>query len=193
MQGAFVIDTRDLPRRAGSMREVELSIPATDRMGSEVIAIQEGVPIDLELRLEAVSEGVLVSGRAIAAATGECVRCLGPVSEEVEVDLTELFAYPGTRSERVVAESDSDEEPLPVMDGDTIDLERTLTDAIVPALPFQPLCRPDCAGLCSVCGVRLDDAEPGHSHETIDPRWAALGALAGGTETGDGEPDREEG
>lgn len=186
MKGAFVIDTRDLPRQPGSMREVRMTVPAAHELGSEVIAIREGTPIDLDLRLEAVSEGVLVSGTAHAVATGECVRCLGEVVEDVEVEVTELFAYSGGRSERLAAQSaEGEDDPLPVLDGDLLDLEPTLTDAIVPALPFQPLCRPDCAGLCSVCGVRLDDAEPGHTHESIDPRWAALASLAG--EGGDGD------
>ena len=52
-----------------------------------------------------------------------------------------------------------------------------MRDAVVLALPFRPLCRPDCAGLCPECGVRLDDAEPGHHHEQLDPRWSALGSL----------------
>jgi len=134
-----------------------------------------------------VSEGVLVTGTAHAAATGECVRCLREVTEDVEVDLTELFAYAGSRTEqRLAEEEDPESEPLPTLDGDLLDLEATVTDAVVTALPFQPLCSPDCAGLCSVCGVRLDDAEPGHHHEQLDPRWAALSAL---TEAGDAEAD----
>lgn len=174
--GAFVVNTHDLGRRAGSMRELELSVAAPEQFGSEVIAVPAGSPIELDLRLEAVSEGVLVTGTASAVAIGECVRCLREVSEDVVVDLTELFGYPGTRHERIAAEQDED--PLPTLDGDLLDLEATVTDALVTALPFQPLCSPDCAGLCSVCGIRLDDAEPGHAHEVLDPRWAALTELA---------------
>jgi uncharacterized protein len=179
MPGQFVVNTHDLGRRAGAMRELALTVTADEPLGSDVIAIPAGAPIELDLRLEAVSEGVLVTGTASATAVGECVRCLREVTEDVSVDLTELFAYPGSRTERSQAEDpDSDEDPLPVLDGDLLDLEATVTDALVPALPFQPLCAPDCAGLCSVCGVRLDDAEPGHAHEQLDPRWAALAGLA---------------
>jgi uncharacterized protein len=184
MAGSFVINTRDLPRRAGSMRELQLTVPATEPLGSDVIAVPAGEPIELDLRLEAVSEGVLVTGSAMAVAVGECVRCLREVREEVEVDLTELFVYPGSRRERQSAPDDEEDE-LPALDGDLLDLEPTVTDALVPALPFQPLCSPDCGGLCSVCGVRLDDAEPGHAHEVLDPRWAALSALAGSPDTED--------
>lgn len=173
----FVVNTYDLGRRAGSMRELELTVTAHEMFGSDVIAVPAGSPIDLDLRLEAVSEGVLVTGTASAVATGECVRCLREVSEEVDVDLTELFTYPGSRHERR-HEATEEDDPLPTLDGDLLDLESTVTDALVPALPFQPLCSPDCAGLCSVCGIRLDDAEPGHAHEVVDPRWAALAALS---------------
>ncbi|GAB2599894.1 YceD family protein [Pseudactinotalea suaedae] len=181
MAAPFIINTRDLARRPGSMRQVALTVAASEPLGSEVIAIPAGTPIHLDLRLEAVSEGVLVTGTASSVATGECVRCLREVTEDVEVDLTELFAYEGTRSQRTVAgdsEDSQDVDPLPVLDGDLLDLEATVTDAVVPSLPFQPLCDPDCAGLCSECGVRLDDAEPDHHHEVLDPRWAALSALA---------------
>lgn len=173
----FVINTHDLGRRAGSMRELEVTARAVEPLGSEVIAVPAGAPIELDLRLEAVSEGVLVTGTARAVAVGECVRCLREVTEEVEVDITELFGYADGRRDRR-GDVDEEEEPLRTLDGDLLDLEPTVTDAIVPALPFQPLCSPDCGGLCSVCGIRLDDAEPGHAHEVIDPRWAALSALA---------------
>jgi uncharacterized protein len=175
MSHAFVIDTHDLGRRAGSTRTLERSVVVAEPLGSEVIAVPAGSEMELDLRLEAVSEGVLVTGTAAAHARGECVRCLREVETDVRVDLTELFLYGGRRHEP--QPDDEEAEPLPEMDGDRLDLEGTVTDAVVPALPFQPLCRPDCAGLCSVCGVRLDDAEPGHAHEVLDPRWSALAAL----------------
>ena len=189
----FVINTRDLGRRPGSMRREERNVDTAESMGSEVIAVTPGTEVHLDLRLEAVMEGVLVTGAATTTAVGECVRCLRPLQQDLEVDITELFAYPGAR--RHQPDEDDQSEPLPVLDGDLLDLEGTLTDAIVLTLPFQPLCRPDCGGLCSVCGVRLDDAEEGHSHELLDPRWAALGALAALTETedDDGDGDGEEG
>lgn len=179
MESPFVVDTYDLGRRAGSTRTLERTVTLAEPLGSEVIAVPAGSGIELDLRLEAVSEGVLVTGTATARARGECVRCLREVEADVVVDLTELFAYRGRRHD--AREEDDDTEPLPEMDGDRLDLEGTVTDAVVPALPFQPLCRPDCAGLCSVCGVRLDDAEPGHAHEVLDPRWSALAALQGET------------
>lgn len=187
--GPFVVDTHDLGRQAGSMRLHSRTVVAPEPFGSEVIAVPAGAAIELELRLEAVSEGVLVTGTASAVAVGECVRCLREVTEAVVVDLTELFTYPGSRSERTAVEEGED--PLPTLAGDLLDLETTLTDALVTALPFQPLCSPDCAGLCAVCGVRLDDAEPGHAHEVLDPRWAALSSLAS-QEPDEGERGQEQ-
>ena len=73
------------------------------------------------------------------------------------------------------AESEEDEERQ--IEDDMIDLEPVLRDAVLPSLPFQPVCRDDCPGLCSQCGARLED-DPEHHHEQIDPRWAALEALA---------------
>ena len=80
-----------------------------------------------------------------------------------------------------------EEDELPVLVGGLIDLEQLVRDEIVTQMPLAPLCRPDCAGLCPTCGERLDDLEPGHSHEILDPRWAALLNRVGGRQ---GQPQR---
>lgn len=170
----YQITTHDLGRRPGSMRTLALDVAVTEPMGNEVIAVRAGQEISLDLRLEAVMDGVLVTGTASATAAGECVRCLDPLTRDLTIDFTEMFAYPGTQQG---VEADEETEELPELEGESADLEATITDAVVLALPFQPLCRPDCPGLCSVCGIRLADAEPGHAHEQLDPRWAALEAL----------------
>ena len=110
-------------------------------------------------------EGVLVSGTATAPLTGECGRCLEPVDTTSTVDLQELFAY---------ADSEEQDEDVSLMEGDLLDLEPSLRDAVVLALPLTPLCRQDCAGLCAECGERLDDLPEDHAHDAPDPRWAAL-------------------
>nr|WP_231134394.1 YceD family protein [Motilibacter deserti] len=129
-------------------------------------------------------EGVLVSGSAHAALAGECVRCLEPLEQDIEVDVQELFAYPESSS----AEADEDEVRL--LEGDLLDVEPVVRDAIVLALPLQPVCSEDCPGLCSECGARLAD-EPGHGHDVVDARWAALGGLldADGSEQDGPEQD----
>ncbi len=170
----FVLDTHELGRRPGSMRRVQRTVPAPEDLGTDVIGVPTGDDVELDLRLEAVMEGVLVSGSVRARVVGECVRCLDEVVDDVDVSVQELFVYPG-RAE-VAAENGDDEEDLRELDGDLVDVEPAVRDALVTALPFQPLCRADCPGLCSLCGARLAD-DPAHSHETLDPRWAALGGL----------------
>lgn len=135
----------------------------------EMIGVPEGAGIGLDLRLEAVMEGVLVSGTARAPLSGQCARCLDSADSELEVDFQELYVYPDS-------ETAGEEEPR--LDGELLDLETTLRDAVVLALPLSPLCREDCPGLCTECGVRLADTGPGHHHgETIDPRWLPLQGL----------------
>jgi uncharacterized protein len=164
----FVIDTRTLGRRPGSMRKDSYTVPAPADLGVEMVGVPEGTDIELDLRLEAVMEGVLVSGTAVASLTGECARCLDPLTSSIEVDFQELYVYDDTRS----GESAEDDERR--LEGDLIDLEPVVRDAMVLALPLSPLCQDDCPGLCSTCGVRLADAEPDHDHDAVDPRWAAL-------------------
>ncbi|MEV5753577.1 DUF177 domain-containing protein [Actinoallomurus sp. NPDC052308] len=164
----FVIDTTTLGRRPGSMREDSKTVPAPADLGVEMVGVPEGADIELDFRLEAVMEGVLISGTARAPLAGECARCLEPVTSSIEVDFQELYVYSDTRS------GESAEEDERRLEGDLIDLEPVVRDAMVLALPLSPLCQDDCPGLCSECGVRLADAEPDHHHEAVDPRWAAL-------------------
>jgi uncharacterized protein len=166
----WVIDTRELGRRPGSSRAVHRTVPAQQTFGiDEVITVPADSDIALDILLESVVEGVLVSGTATAPVVGECSRCLDPLSSEIEVSLTELFAYPDSTTE---ATTDADEVSRLVHD--LVDLEPVVRDAVVLALPAVPLCTPDCAGLCPECGSKWADLGPNHQHETIDPRWAAL-------------------
>ncbi|MDP2288362.1 MAG: YceD family protein [Actinomycetota bacterium] len=179
-RSALVLDTHalGLQRRPGSMITVNRSAPAPGDMGIALARVLPDSPIEFALRLESVMEGVLVSGDAELQVSAECARCLEPLTWEEAVDISELFAYPATDSRgAIVEEPEDDQDPLPSLEGDLINLEPTLRDSVVLALPMAPLCREDCAGLCSECGVRLDD-HPGHEHQIVDPRWAALAELA---------------
>jgi len=118
-------------------------------------------------------EGVLVTGTAQADLDGECARCLEPISEDFEVTFQELFVYDDRRGQEPSEEDDE----VSKLEDDLLDLEPLLRDAVVLALPFQPLCEDDCPGLCAECGARLAD-DPDHAHEAaIDPRWTALTQL----------------
>ena len=151
------------------MHEVRRTVPALEDLGVELMKVAPESSIDLDLRLESVAEGVLVSGTVSAHADGECGRCLQPVHQPVQVRIVELFAYPGSATEET-----TDEDEVSRLIDDRVDLEPVVRNAIVLALPLTPLCRPDCLGLCAGCGERLDDLPEDHSHEQIDPRWAAL-------------------
>lgn len=183
----WVFDTRELVRRPGAMREVSRVVAPTEPIGTDVIAVQAGHPVELDLRMESVVEGVLATGTAQARASGVCVRCLDELEESFEVTFQELFAYPeraahhqkvtGGGAGRGSDTGSGTEEEQYELDGDLMDLEEVVRDAVVTALPFQPVCREDCPGLCSECGAHLAD-DPDHHHDVIDPRWSALATLA---------------
>jgi uncharacterized protein len=170
--GDFVFDMRSLGRQPGSFRDETRTAHAPDGLGSGLVLVPAGADVALDLRFEAVSEGVLVTGSAVAPLTGECARCLDPLTSSVEVSIQELYRYlpdPG--------EDETDDEER-FLDGDRLDLEPAFRDAVVLALPLSPLCREDCPGLCAECGVRLADAGPLHGHgEETDPRWGPLRQL----------------
>lgn len=167
------------------MIEVEREIPASADFGTEVLAVPEDGPLTLHMRLESVVEGVLVTGTVRATAVGACVRCLDPVSVDIEAPFQELFAYTDRAAHhREVGASDDETEHV-IVDG-LINLEPLLRDTVVPALPFKPVCREDCLGLCAQCGVRMED-DPGHEHDVIDPRWSALAELASDRDSADND------
>ncbi|MFC5953708.1 YceD family protein [Streptomyces sp. NPDC005774] len=187
----LVFDTHELGRRPGALQRLTRSIEAPRDLGIQgVIGVPEGAPVELGLRLESVMEGVLVTGTARATAEGECVRCLEPLEQELVAEYQEMFSYPdaddrGRSKAEPGDDAEDDEDRLPLEDG-MFDLEPVLRDAVVLALPMQPVCQDDCPGLCSECGARLAD-DPDHHHDAVDIRWAALQGLAGSPE--DGEKD----
>ena len=106
------------------MLAVSETVPSPSRIGLDLIAIGKGAPLELDLRVESVSEGVLVTGTVAAATSGECARCLTPVTGDVEIELTELFAYPDSATDET---SEADEIGRVV--DDTVDLEQPIVDA----------------------------------------------------------------
>lgn len=171
----WVIDTRKLGRRPGTMRSYHRDVPAPAGLELDVIGIPQGGELALDVRLESVMEGVLASGTATAPLAGQCARCLDPVTDRLVVELTELFAYPDTATD----ESTDPDEVSRVVD-DLVDLESVVRDAVLLALPQAPLCRDDCPGLCPECGEKRAELGSDHRHETIDPRWAVLKQRFGG-------------
>jgi uncharacterized protein len=166
-RGPLVFDIRGLDRGPGSARTETRTAPAPGDLHTGMSWIPERSALDLEVRVESVTEGVLVTASATAPVAGECARCLEPVTQTVTVQCQELFSY-----EQNGGDGGEDGYSL---HGDLLDLEPALRDALVLALPLAPRCQEDCPGLCAECGVRLAQAGPGHHHgPALDPRWAAL-------------------
>lgn len=163
----LVLDTRELGRRPGSMRAVQRTIEAPGNWQLELVRVPPDSPVELDLRLESVMEGVLVSGTVEVTVSAECGRCLEPVADQLDVEVQELFAY---------EPADADDEQ-PLLRGDFIDIEPLVRDAVMLGLPLNPVCDEDCRGLCPDCGARMADVEPDHAHDETDPRWAALSQL----------------
>jgi uncharacterized protein len=188
-RGALVFDTRTLGRQAGSARTQQLTVPAPDDLRLELARVPVGADMHLDVRFEAVTEGVLVTGSVTAPLAGECARCLKPLTASVTASFRELYLYQHdkhdkhARRERRDENDEQDDEEF-YLDGDLLNLEPVLRDAVVLALPMSPLCLQDCPGLCAECGVPLADAGPDHGHDdATDPRWAALKQLGDQTQT----------
>ena len=178
----FILNTHDLPRRAGEMKEYQLDIPAHARIGIPLIAVPEGDLVELDIRLESVAQGVLASAEIYAVAHGECIRCLDPVEVVIDRKIQELYRYEptnekGRKKRREDEDVDLEGEEELQMEGDLMDLEIPIIDAIILTLPVNPLCSDECLGLCPDCGEKWEKLPEGHAHEVIDARWSGLDGL----------------
>jgi uncharacterized protein len=160
--GPLVFDIRTLG--PGTARTDRRTSSAPAELGVEMVRVPTGADLELEVLLEGVTEGVLVTATVTAPLAGECARCLEPFTSATSVRFQELYTL-----EEGAAASDGY-----VLDGGVLDLESALRDALVLELPLSPLCADDCLGLCPQCGVRLADAPPDHGHEARGPLWDAL-------------------
>lgn len=109
-------------------------------------------------RVTRTTQGLLIQVRLEAVTTADCVRCLGPATQKLEVDFTDLYAF---------SSASATESGLIVPENGKIDLAPVVREEMLVALPISPLCRPDCKGLCPVCGENLNDA-PNHYHDDED-------------------------
>jgi uncharacterized protein len=162
----FTVPVFDLMHRPGEMREHQVDAVVAEGFGNAVIGVKDGSTVRMDVRLESLHDGILVSADVEAEAIGECVRCLDDVVLPIEVEIQELFAY-----------SEDEAFDYTVID-EHVDLEPLVRDAVVLALPFQPVCRPDCPGLDPETGDRLADFPDRKPREVLDPRWSALAGLA---------------
>jgi uncharacterized protein len=131
-------------------------------IGAEIAADQ---PIDVDVTLERISEGIVVRGTIHVPWQAGCSRCLQPVAGAVRVHVDELFELHPLAGETYL------------LDVDVVDLEPLVRDTVVLELPSKPVCREDCAGLCPDCGIDRNVATCDCTSEDLDPRWAALRSL----------------
>ena len=161
----FAISVYDLMHRPGEMREKQVDAVVPEGFGNAMIEVKSGATVRLDVRLESLHDGILVSADVDTVAEGQCGRCLDDIALPVQVEIQELFAY-------------SEDEAFDyTVEEDLIDLEPLVRDAVVLSLPFQPVCRPDCPGLDPETGVKLADHPDLKPREILDPRWSALAEL----------------
>jgi uncharacterized protein len=159
----LVIDVHELLETPGSRRPLGFSA-LVDGLDVGVVGVRDEIGFDLIL--EAIPEGILVQGTLSGAYTGSCGRCLAPVGGPLEVKVAEIYRPAGGVWEEGY-----------VIDHETVDLERLVRDTVGLEIPLNPLCRPDCAGLCSRCGADLNEGPCDCPHDEGDPRWSALKEL----------------
>ena len=158
------IDVRDLLEQPGSSRTVHVDEPVAG-LRTELADVPEDAPIEGDLTLESVSEGIYVSGRVQGRYAMRCARCLKEFTRGFDLEMGELVPREAGPEDDYALASDL-----------TLDPEPMVRDAVVLEMPFSPLCRPDCLGLCEICGGDRNLGEcPGH--EATDPRWVGLDAL----------------
>ena len=165
---ALAVDVRELLQKPGAHKHVVVHGPLED-LATPVASVPPDRAVTVDAEIESVVEGLLVTGTVRATAVVHCVRCLLDLDQEQEAEVRELFALqPGG----------DEDEGYAVLPDDRLPLDTMVRDAVVLAFPAFPLCRPDCAGLCPVCGADRNTLDCGHGGaENIDPRWAGLAGL----------------
>ena len=160
----LLVNVAELLRHSGTRRAVRLQVPSE---GLQVVdtTVPGGVPIDVDVDLESLNDGVVVTGHISAPWQAVCRRCLGPVEGLVDVAVRELY------------QARPESEDAFAIDGEVLDLEPLVREAVLLDLPLAPLCRPDCAGLCPECGADRNAGDCGHRPADTDARWAALDDL----------------
>lgn len=194
----WAVPVAQVASRAGQSKPVDADFPAPSGIGDEVIGVKEGDPVRVAGSFDSIVDGLVFTGRLTAPVRAECTRCLTPLKRDWSVDVTAFFPYeaPGADPRAqggevdIVAGEEESEDTYPLLQGGAFaDLEALLRDTLVEALPLQPLCRPDCRGLCPQCGADLNE-DPDHHHDVTDIRFAALAGLKARLEAEQGGADR---
>jgi uncharacterized protein len=161
-----IIDLSRLSLAHGEGRRIEVPVELDPfELGGQTYVADPAAPT-VRLEVSRPSGGFAFRLQFPVHVEGPCMRCLEAGALDLEVESREVDA----------ALTEDEELRSPYVCDDELDIGRWAHDATLLALPTRFLCRPDCAGLCPVCGVSLNDADPtDHEHEQpTDPRWAAL-------------------
>lgn len=192
-ESPWAIPVAQVGRRPGLTQDVNAVMPAPTGIGDDFFGVPQGSDVHVEGRIDSLVDGLLISGTATAFVKGQCGRCLTTLDQDWPVQFTAYFPYEAPEAddpfgdEDIDAEDDEGEDTYPLAENGTImDLESLLRDYLVESLPAQPLCKPDCRGLCPECGIDLNE-HPDHTHEKHDIRWAELEAFKQQLEQQDGE------
>jgi uncharacterized protein len=161
--GPFVIPVAVLRKHPGTRRQVVVSGPISDLDVSNS-RVEPGSAVDLDVVLESVLGGIVVTGTVSASWQGECGRCLEPATGRLVAQVREVYT------------DQADPELEYAMTDDWLDLEPLAHDACILELPLAPLCGPDCLGLCPECGANRN-YESCTCTDKTDPRWAGLAGL----------------
>src|SRR3954452_4969795 len=164
MSGALLINAAELLRRPGTERHVELESTVAEP-GLVDPRFDPDAAVEIALRVESLSDGIVVDGRLSVPWADSSRPCLGPAAGEVVCEVHELY-------QQVITDPDAFE-----IVGDQIDLGRMVSENILLEAPIAPLCRADCAGLCPTCGTDLNVTTCDCVTTDIDPRWQALSQL----------------
>ncbi|MGQ0670711.1 MAG: YceD family protein [Actinomycetota bacterium] len=160
------IDVRHLLSHPGSVRTVRID-ESVEGLHMELADVPEDSPVTGELLLESLVEGILVSGRLSGPMRMRCARCVTEFDREFEVEVSERFARdPDPEGDDYALDPDA-----------LLDPEPMVRDAVLLSMPFAPLCRPECEGLCERCGGDRNLGECTCLEPPADPRWAGLERL----------------
>ena len=164
----WAVSVAQVASRAGQSKSLDATFPAPSGIGDEIVGVDEGADVQVVGSFDSIVDGLILSARISAPVHAECTRCLKPIQRNWEASEEEVD---------IVAGEDESEDTYPLLEGGSwADLEALLRDTLVEELPLQPLCKPDCKGLCSQCGIDLNE-QPDHHHDVTDIRFAALEGL----------------
>lgn len=182
----WAVSVAQIAARPGQSKAIDQAFPAPDGIGDSIVGITAGDDVQVTGSFDSIVDGIVFTGRITAPAHAECTRCLKPITHDWTADVTAFFPFDAAKDARggrddaevdIVAGEDEAEDTYPLVSGGAFaDIEALLRDALVEALPLQPLCKPDCKGLCSQCGEDLNE-HPDHHHDVTDIRFAALADL----------------